>query len=295
MIQQRSGRLRLISFRGVTLLLLFLSTGLFILPLASGEEPQKEVPAAEPSDPLVPNPAVPDVKLLQGLLRDWFAPKGNGRRPNPANPLAPGKPGDGEPSAESSTTRDPIDSRAPHDVKIEQLLSAAESAVKRKNGKLALELFQRLLDQPEDSLHRSADGTWQSIRRIANQQLGQLPEAILAEYRSQYGGLAQQQLLVARRSGQTADFVNVAIRFFHTPAGYEAANYVGLMHFDRSEFGLAARWFDELAASPAAITRQDAWLMQAALASARSGDMKQGTRLLDRLSQGQQTVVMPGQ
>ena len=294
MIQQRSGRLRLISFRGVTLLLLFLFAGLFSLPLASGEDPQKEVPAAEPSDPLVPNPAVPDVKLLQGLLRDWFAPKGNGRRPNPANPLAPGKPGDGEPSAESSTTRDPIDSRAPHDVKIEQLLAAAESAVKRKNGKLALELFQRLLDQPEDSLHRSADGTWQSIRRIANQQLGQLPEAILAEYRSQYGGLAQQQLLVARRTGQTADFVNVATRFFHTPAGYEAANYVGLMHFDRSEFGLAARWFDELAASPAAITRQDAWLMQAALASARSGDIKQGTRLLDRLSQGQQTVVMLG-
>ena len=201
-------------------------------------------------------------------------------------------------SGEESATLDALDSPAIREVKVKQLLSAAESAVKQENGKLAAELFQRLLDQPEDSSW-SVDGNCQlfqshSFRRMVNQQLGQLPEVMLAEYRSQYGRLAQQQLLVARRSGQTADFVDVATRFFHTPAGYEAANYVGLMHFDRSEFGSAARWFDELAASPAAITRQDAWLMQAALASARSGDMKQATRLLDRLSQGQQTVVMLG-
>ena len=253
--------------------------------LVQAEEKDNPAPAVPPA------PAPADVRLLEGVFRDLFAPKGNGRRVPAIRPKPAGNLPDADNSAES---RDAIDSRAPHDSKIAQLLQAAEAAVKRKNWKSAIELVQRLLDQPEDSLHRSVKGPWQSVRRSANQMLGQLPEAQLAEYRSQYGGLAQQLLTTARRTGQTADFVNVATRFFHTTAGYEAANYLGSMHFDRSEYVLAARWFEELATSPAAFTRHDPWLMQAALAFARSGDVKNANALLDRLSGGQGTIVNLG-
>ena len=238
-----------------------------------------------------PAPTEAQVRILQDFFRDLFVPKGNPGRVPQKKRLFP----DRQPDKESTGTgHDAIDSRAPHDAKIEQLLQAAELSVKQKNWKLAIELFQRLLDQPEDSLHRSANGPWQSVRRTTNQMLGQLPEATLVEYRSQYGGLAQQQLAAARRSGQTSEFVNVATRFFHTPAGYEAANYLGMLHFDRSEFGLAARWFEELAASPAPIAKSDSWRLQAALSFARSGDPTAATAILSRLSNGPNSLVRVG-
>ena len=295
MIRQRSEVLKFTPFLLISLWFLFAPRG---IPKAHSEEKQPPQPAT------TEEPALDaDVNVLGDVVRDvlrsWLLPKGNGRRNPRLNPNRPAAAPAGDAAHEdeaddSSETRDAIDSRAPHDSKIEQLLQAAEFAVKRKNWKSAIELFQRLLDQPEDSLHRSDRGPWQSVRRTANQMLGQLPEATLAEYRSQYGGLAQQQLAAARRSGQTAEFVNVATRFFHTPAGYEAANYLASMHFDRSEYGLAARWFDELATSPAPMTRNDPWLMHAALAFARSGDLKGASALLDRLSNGPVTVVTIG-
>ena len=280
MIRQQTQRSTFLTFAGCGLsvfLVLVLSRGSLMLA------DDKDAP-----EPAAPVPTEADVQILRDFFREVFAPKGNPGRNPQKKPLRPGFQPDND-SPDSG--HDSIDSRAPHDAKIEQLLQAVELSVKQKKWKSAIELFQRLLDQQEDSLHRSANGPWQSVRRTANQMLGQLPEATLVEYRSQYGGLAQQQLAAARRSGQTSEFVNVATRFFHTPAGYEAANYLGMLHFDRSEFGLAARWFEELAASPAPITKSDSWRLQAALSFARSGDSKSASAILGRLSNGPNTLV----
>jgi outer membrane protein assembly factor BamB len=271
-----------------TYILLWASGLTLLLPAGPSARSDEKIQAREGAEPADPPP---DPKWLQKAVNDLFGKKGNGRRPGRGKAVLPGQ---SSADDDSSGTNDPVDSRAPHDAKVEQLLQAADIAVRQKNWKTAVDLFQRLLDQPEDSLHRSATGQWQSVRRTANQLLGKLPEATLAEYRSQYGGLAQHQLLAARQTGATADFVNVATRFFHTPAGYEAAHYLGALHFDRSEFGLAARWFEELSTSPSSIARQDPWLMQAALASARAGDLKGANGLLGRLSQGAATVVPLG-
>lgn len=217
-----------------------------------------------------PAQAGPAEKLLRKLF-------------NPNVPLGPNDPGnDGEGRGHD---RDFIDSRAPHDLKVEQAMRAAEAAIKRKEWKNAQELLQRLLDLPEDSLYRLADGRWQSVRRSANQLLGSAPKQFLEDYRTQYSGLAQQLLSDARRSGRTADYVNVATRFLHTPSGYEAANYLGSLHFDRGEFGLAAAWFDEISQSSAAISTDGAWRVKAALAYRQAGDLAASQKLLDGLSE----------
>lgn len=288
MFDRQSACLQYSPVRALCLILLWITAN---VQLTFAEE--KEAPAAEAP---VTVPKEEDVRILKDVFRELFLPKATGRRGPAGRQRNQGaKESEDAASADDSrNSRDAIDSRAPYDAKVEQLLDAARGAVQRKNWKTAIELFQRLLDQPEDSLHRSSRGPWQSVRRTVNQMLGKLPEATLTEYRAQYGGLAQTLLTAARRSGQTSDFVNVATRFFHTPAGYEAANYLAALHFDRSEYGLAARWFDELASSPAAITRQDPWLLHAALAFARSGDIKGATAILDRLSQGQNTMVSVG-
>ena len=219
-----------------------------------------EAPAAEKK------PAAPDPKPLQQLFQRFFGPG-----PRPPGGMRPVNRGDG-PDGSRTGERDFIDSRAPHDAKVEQVLRAAEAAIKRKDWKGAQELLQRLLDLPEDSLHRLADGRWQSVRRSANKLLGSAPAELLDDYRTQYSGLAQQMLAAAKRSGRSADFVNVAARFFHTPAGYEAANYLGSLHFDRGEFGLAAAWFADLADSPAAFATEGAWRLKAALAYRQAGN-----------------------
>ena len=282
MIRQRTQRPNLWLFAGCCLSIFLASSLSNDLPVWGADDVESPAEAA---------PSEEDVRLLKGIFRELFNPKANAPRPPLGKPNQPDKVSDQD---EAGSPRDSVDSRAPHDTKNEQFLQAAEAAVRKKNWKQAIELFQRLLDQPEDSLHRSANGSWQSVRRIVNQMLGKLPEATLLEYRGQYGGLAQQQLDAAKRSGLTSDFVSVATRYFHTPAGYEAANYLGSLHFDRSEFGLAARWFEELAASPAAITRNDNWKLQAILAVARTGKYAEANALLDQLSQGRTTPVALG-
>ena len=188
--------------------------------------------------------------------------------------------------------KDFIDSRAPHDLKVEQAMRAAEAAIRRKDWKSSQELLQKLLDLPEDSLHRLPDGRWQSVRRTANRLLGTAPPAVLDDYRTQYAGLAQQLLNEAKRSGRSADYVHVATRFLHTPAGYEAANYLGSLHFDRGEFGLAAAWFDEISESSADFTSQGSWRLKAAVASRQAGDTKSSNSLLRGLDETTKPVSL---
>ena len=238
------------------------------------EEAKEEPPAAEKKEEK--KPAAPDPMPLQRLLQGLFRPG-----PPPPRGMRAVNPGGG-PDGTRAGERDFIDSRAPHDAKVEQVLRAAEASIKRKDWKGAQELLQRLLDMPEDSLHRVADGRWQSVRRTANKLLGSAPAELLDDYRTQYSGLAQQMLAAARRSGRSTDYVVVAARFFHTPAGYEAANHLGTLHFDRGEFGLAAAWFGDLADSPAAFATEGAWRLKAALAYRQAGNSEASLAMLSR-------------
>lgn len=219
--------------------------------------------------------------ILKPLLRWLF---------NPGGPMRPPMDDGGVRSGD----RDHIDSRAPIDLKAEQMMRAAESAIRRKEWKTAHELLQRLLDLPEDSLHRSKDGNWQSVRRSANQLLESAPPQFQEDYQTQYSGLAQQLLSDARRSGRIADYVSVATRFLHTPAGYEAANYLGSLHLDRGEFGLAAVWFEEISRSSAAIAGDGAWRVKAALAYRQAGNLAASQKLLEGWTESPGNRVIPG-
>lgn len=238
-------------------------------------------------------PPVPNQQQLNELLKLMFGLDRNGGQ-RPGNRQMQFEPDDSIDDQRADGTRDPIENRAPRDPKADQLLHAGDVAARQRDFKSALDLYQRLLDRTDDVLNRTPDRQWQPLRRTVNQRIGTLPEPAIAEYRSQYGGLAKQHLQQAHRSGKIADYVQVAERFFHTPAGYEAAYIVASWHFDRSEFGLAARWFDELAGAPVALARNDAWLLQAALALTKAGRVDRGRELLKKLSGGPETTVTLG-
>eukprot|EP00456_Euglypha_rotunda_P080911 TRINITY_DN786_c0_g1_i1.p1 TRINITY_DN786_c0_g1~~TRINITY_DN786_c0_g1_i1.p1 ORF type:complete len:1610 (-),score=376.83 TRINITY_DN786_c0_g1_i1:1606-6435(-) len=251
---------------------------------AQAQKAQQEKVAADAKQKAVEQALPADVRpIIKPFLAKLFNPK-------------PVRPGELKSDEAEGDERDYMDSRAPHDLKVEQMMRAAEVAIQRSEWKAAQELLQRLLDLPEDSLHRLPDGRWQSVRRSANQLLGSAPKQFLDDYRTQYSGLAQQLLNEARRSGNTADYVMVASRFLQTPAGAEAANYLGSLHFDRGEFGLAATWFDDIARSSSSLALDNAWRVKAALANRRAGDLSASQKLIEGFekSPGQRVTLGVG-
>lgn len=214
-------------------------------------------PAAEPAveDP-VPNPLG---GWLQKIWQRAFAPQ----------PLGPPRvrAAEGAVADRAQDAKDPVDARAPRDPKLEGLWTAANSAIQQHDWKRGVERLQRLLDSPEDAVFRAKGGRWDSLRTAASRQLGAAPADVLADYERQYGPLSEQLADRARRTGRIEDLVEVATRFFHTPAGRKAAHRLAAWHLDRAEFALALRWFLELDASPSPETKDPLWRIKAAYAA----------------------------
>jgi outer membrane protein assembly factor BamB len=178
--------------------------------------------------------------------------------------------------------RDFIDARAPRHPELDALWRSAQQAVDSGDWKRGIEALQKLLDFPEDALVPTDRERWQSLRAAAQSRLHLAPAAVRADYERQYGGLAQQLLSEARRSGSRQLMVEVATRFLHTRAGADAANQLATQHLDRREFTLAWRWFRELEASHATFVSDPRWRLKAALA-ARVADPEAVPKWLERL------------
>jgi len=140
-----------------------------------------------------------------------------------------------------------------------------------ENWALAMEILQYQLDRSGDASLILPDGSWTQVRSEADRLLGEFPEPALNSYRLQFGGSAQQLLQDAHAENDIAKVVEVANRYFHTLAGHEAANELGTFHFDRGEFGMAARWFARLANVGAEATVDPKWRIKAAFAFRQTG------------------------
>src|SRR5438477_43650 len=91
-------------------------------------------------------------------------------------------------------------------------------------------------DVKKDPLESDAGkdgGKWISMHDEAQRLIGEAPGEALDQYRAQYNGLARQRLADANHSGDPVEVGRVACSYFHTDAGYEAANRLGSLHLDR--------------------------------------------------------------
>ena len=249
----------------------------------AGEKAAEEKKAEKKTAPANP---------LGNLIRGIFG----GRRNVPNVKTIPQDPNDKSRGNGDELVRDHIDARAPYDPRQEKRLRRVEALVREKDWDRALEAIQLLLDQPENSLYRVKLGQMVPIRDEANRILGTLPAEQRNRYRTINGGLADALLREARHSGDLAQFVEVSARYFHTPAGQHATNYLGSMHFDRGEFALAARCFGQMLAAKADVTQEPAWRFKAALAFAKSDRPKESRKLIEQLtseSRGHQLGAEP--
>lgn len=285
------------------ILLIFVPLGILLRAdePADAEKPvqaAKDVRTKAPPPPQIANP-------VQQLIRGFFQQAVPAAKVAPAaraarvrgnvNKVMEDGEGEEQPVRVNPSDRDYIDSRAPHDAKIEHQLSLAQAAIKRNDWKQAAALLQQLLDLPEDSLHRLPDGRWQSVRVTASRELGHAPAEVLIGYQQQYGGLAKQILTDADAEGDIAGVIRVATRFFHTEAGYQAAERLALVHRDRAEFGIAAQWLDQLLAARVGFTKNPGWKALAAAIYRQAGRAEDAKKLADGLNSEIASLKIGGQ
>ena len=249
------------------------------------QEAQAEAEAAEADEPAQAKPAAPNP--LGNLIRRIFGGPNGGNNPRaPQNPDTPDDPAN-QPANGDTTARDQVDARAPHDPSQAKELRQAATHIQNGEHRQAMERLQRLLDRSDDSLVRLPNGKWVSVRHEANRILGELPAELLETYRLQYGVFARSLLEEAQKEHNLTRLADVAGRYFHTEAGQHAANHLGTMHFDRGEFGMAARWFEQLVTVRSPIARDPRWRLKAAFALRQSGNVAAGEKIIrDLQSEG---------
>lgn len=237
------------------------------------EPAEADKPDAEKAESKAEKPAQKQGPAARNPLTDLIK---RTLRPGAANGPLPGIPLPNTPDGASKRNpeRHNVDPRAPYQRKTSDWLYKAAGLAKAEQWKEALELLQRVTDQPEDSLYQNESKTWVSVWDEADRLRGQAPPSVLADYRVQFGGLARQLLLDATRTGSMPAFARVARGYFHTDAGYEAADRLGSAHLDRGEFALAGRWFAALWRAKAPATAEPAWRIKAAYALKQAGQLE---------------------
>jgi len=122
------------------------------------------------------------------------------------------------------------------------ILRKAGELVEQKRFAEAVEALGRLLESGEDHFIKPGPGEkiYRSAKTKARQALADLPPEGRDSYELQFGASARQSLDEAVARGDIEGVAEVARRFYHTKAGYEATFLLGLHHLDHGRSLAAA-------------------------------------------------------
>jgi outer membrane protein assembly factor BamB len=143
----------------------------------------------------------------------------------------------------------------PTDRKIKQRLELADvDYIGKKAWGDAARLLQSVLDIKEDvfvqverlGANKQKRKRWVSARVEANRLLGKMPAEGLQFYELQYGPQARKALNDAKKNADPQALGEVAMRYFHSDAGAEAADLLGTYNLDRGKPLEAALRYNQL-------------------------------------------------
>ncbi|WP_254509774.1 outer membrane protein assembly factor BamB family protein [Anatilimnocola floriformis] len=127
---------------------------------------------------------------------------------------------------------------------LRQLLNRARKALDEEDYPVAVQALEELLtDSALDDYFLAAAGqpeTQVSVKATASQLLGSLPPAARQLYETQVGHEARRNLNEALRDRDVPAVAEVARRFVHTKAGYEATFLLGRLELDQGRALAAA-------------------------------------------------------
>ena len=123
---------------------------------------------------------------------------------------------------------------------LQRLKTAEELLAERRFGE-AVRYLGSILEADEDYFFQRDDSAsvYRSLKSEAHRLIGRMPREGRASYDLQYGARARNLLDEAVRSGEIEVVAEVARRFFHTEAGYEATYLLGT-HYLLQDRPLAA-------------------------------------------------------
>ena len=119
-----------------------------------------------------------------------------------------------------------------------QRFKRSESLIEEKRYAEAVEELGEVLEEPEDYSYNfdadaAAEGsTRRSLKGEAQRRIGALPAEGREAYELQYGARAKQLLDRSIADGDDAGLAEVARRYFHTQAGYQATYLLGMQHLE---------------------------------------------------------------
>ena len=140
-------------------------------------------------------------------------------------------------------------------------LGRAQKAIAEEDYAAAVEQLTGILNGEDENDYFLGDAgetdAQTSLKSEALRLLGSLPSKGRNLYELKCGHEARQQLDLALDKGDMEGLMEVARRYFHTEAGYEAAILLGRLHLDRGRPLAAALQFQRVAESEAAAVKYD--------------------------------------
>ena len=145
-------------------------------------------------------------------------------------------------------------------------------------------LVDEILGGDRDFFFRPPGGesTWRSIKTETNRLLGTLPAAGRTAYELQFRARADRLLEEAIGAGDSVAVVEVARRWFHTPAGRRATMLAALEALESGRPLEAASWLERLAGAPGREEYEPTLPVMRAVAWWRAGERDAAIAILEK-------------
>jgi outer membrane protein assembly factor BamB len=137
----------------------------------------------------------------------------------------------------------------PTDRKAKRSIEKAQDLIQEGAWGEAANLLQKLLDTPEDifiEVERMEGAHWTSLHLEANRLISTMPAQGRQFYELQFGARARARLAEAKAQSNPYLLAEVAKRYMHTDAGFEATSLLATHLLDRGRFVMAALCFERL-------------------------------------------------
>jgi len=176
-----------------------------------------------------------------------------------------------------------------------QWLRHAQSLLAERRYAEATRFLGRILESPQDYFYQpdKQQQVYRSLKSEAQRLVGQMPRDGRQSYELQYGAMAARRLEEAVLSGDRAAVADVARRFFHTAAGYEATYLLASDYLRNDRPMAAALCFERLRSVAEAAARfEPALSVQLAVCWLRSGIERQAEDVLIELRAARPNAII---
>lgn len=130
------------------------------------------------------------------------------------------------------------------DMDVTAWLDKARTRIEEKNYSRAIEILQAIIEGDSGFVAAEDDNRrFVAMRIAATDLIGNLPPEGRDLYRQLYNVRAERKLADARAEGDLSGMEEVAIMYFHTPAGQQALETLGTLYFDHGRFLRAAHYW----------------------------------------------------